>query len=94
MLVTMEIVVVASRAKFLAVAFSLACLPLFQSKFMKIMFTAAVLCGSGPVPRSVALDNNGVGKAETETRKRNLLEPILQLLQPIMLPPVPHDVRL
>ena len=54
MLVTMEIVVVASRAKFLAVAFSLSCLPLFQSKFMKIMFAAAVLCISGTVPCSVA----------------------------------------
>ena len=30
-----------------------ACLPLIQSTFMNIMFAPAVLCSSGPVPRSV-----------------------------------------
>ena len=57
MLVTMENVVLASRVKFLVVDFSLACLDLFQSMFMKIMFAVAVLCSSGPVPCSVAADD-------------------------------------
>jgi len=55
MLVTMEDVVFASRLKFLCVATGLACLVLFQSMLMKIMFAPTVLCSSGPVPRSVAV---------------------------------------
>ena len=54
MLVTMEDVVLASRAKFLFVDSELACLDFFQSMLMKIMFASAVLCSSGPVPCSVA----------------------------------------
>ena len=54
MLVTMEDVVLASKVKFLLVYSELACLDLFQSMLMKIMFALAVLCSSGPVPCSVA----------------------------------------
>ena len=54
MLVTMEDVVLASNFKFFFVDVSLLCLDLFQSMLMKIMFAPAVLCSSGPVPRSVA----------------------------------------
>ena len=57
MLVTMEDVVLASTVKFLFVDAGLACLDLFQSMLMKIMFAPAVLCSSGPVPRSVAADD-------------------------------------
>ena len=49
MLVTMEDVVLASIVKFLFVDAALACLDLFQSMLMKIMFAPAVLCSSGPV---------------------------------------------
>jgi hypothetical protein len=56
-LVTMEDVVLASLLKFFLVTASLACLDLFQSMLMKIMFTAAVLCSSCPVPCSVAAGN-------------------------------------
>ena len=55
MLVTMEDVVLASTVKFLFVDGGLACLDLFQSMLMKIMFAPTVLCSSGPVPRSVAV---------------------------------------
>ena len=54
MLVTMAVVVLASTAKFLFVAPGLACLDLFQSMLMKIMFAPAVLCSNDPVPCSVA----------------------------------------
>ena len=57
MLVTMEDVVLASKVKFFFVDAGLACLDLFQSMLMKIMFAPAVLCSSGPVPRSVAVDD-------------------------------------
>ena len=57
MIVTMEDVVLASTVKFLFVAAGLACLDLFQSMLMKIMFAPTVLCSSGPVPRSVAADD-------------------------------------
>ena len=57
MLVTMEDVVLASKVKFLVVDLSLACLDLFQSMSTKIMFAAAVLCSSGPVPWSAAADD-------------------------------------
>ena len=57
MLVTMEDVVLASFVKFLSVDAGLACLDLFQSMLMKIMFALAVLCSSGPVPCSVAADD-------------------------------------
>ena len=57
MLVTMEDVVLASLVKFLLVDAGLSCLDLFQSMLMKIMFAPAVLCSSGPVPRSVAADD-------------------------------------
>ena len=57
MLVTMEDVVLANKVKFFFVDFGLACLVLFQSMLMKIMFAPAVLCSSGPVPRSVAADD-------------------------------------
>ena len=53
----MEDVVVASTVKLFFVAFSLACLDLFQPMLMKIMFASAVLCSSGPVPCSVAADD-------------------------------------
>ena len=49
MLVTTEDVVFASRVKFFLVHAGLACLDLFQSMLMKIMFAPAVLCSSGPV---------------------------------------------
>ena len=55
MLVTMEDVVSASTVRFFLVDAGLACLDLFQSMLMKIMFAPAVLCSSGPVPRSVAV---------------------------------------
>ena len=55
MLVTMEDVVLASTVKFFLVDAGLACLDLFQSMLMKIMFAPTVLCSSGPVPRSVAV---------------------------------------
>ena len=57
MLVTMEDVVLASAVKFLFVDVGLLCLDLFQSMLMKIMFASAVLCSSGPMPRSVAADD-------------------------------------
>ena len=57
MLVTMEDVVLASAVKFLFVDVVLLCLDLFQSMLMKIMFTSAVLCSSGPVPCSVGADD-------------------------------------
>ena len=57
MLVTIEDVVLASRLKFLCVARGFACLDLFQSMLMKIMFAPTVLCSSGTVPRSVAADD-------------------------------------
>ena len=57
MLVTMEDVVLASKLKFFLVDVGLACLVLFQSMLMKIMFAPAVLCSSGPVPCSVAADD-------------------------------------
>ena len=47
-------VVLARTVKFLFVDAGVACLPLFQSMLMNIMFAPAVLCSSGPVPRSVA----------------------------------------
>ena len=53
----MEDVVLASLLKFFLVTASLACLDLFQSMLMKIMFAAAVLCSSGPVPSTVAEDD-------------------------------------
>ena len=64
MLVTTEDVVLASTAKFLLVDAGLACLDLFQSMLMKIMFAAAVLCSSGPVPCSVAADDVEAGHAD------------------------------
>ena len=64
MLVTMEDVVWASKVKFLFVELGLACLDLFQSMLMKIMFAPAVLCSSGPVPRSVAADNVEADRAD------------------------------
>ena len=57
MLVTTEDVVLASTVKFLLGDAGLACLDLFQSMLMKIMFAPTVLCSSGPVPRSVAADD-------------------------------------
>ena len=57
MLVTMEDVVLASTVKFLFVDAALLCLDLFQSMLTKMMFASAVLCSSGPVPRSVAVDD-------------------------------------
>ena len=54
----MEDVVLASRVKFLFVHIGLSCLDLFQSMLMKIMFTPAVLCSSGPVACSVAADDH------------------------------------
>ena len=54
MLVTMEVVVSASKVKFLFVDASFACLDLFQSMLMKIMFGPAVLCSNDRVPGSVA----------------------------------------
>ena len=64
MLVTMEDVVLASVVKFLFVAVGLACLDLFQSMLMKIMFAPAVLCSSGPVPCSVGADDVNVDHAD------------------------------
>ena len=52
----------ASRAKFLFVAFGLLCLDLFQSMLAKIIF--AVLCSSGPVPCSVAADDVNADHAD------------------------------
>ena len=60
MLVTMEDVVLASRVIFFFVDAGLACLDVFQSMLMKIMFAAAVVCGTGPVPCSVAADDVNV----------------------------------
>ena len=60
MLVTMPDVVAASKVKFLFVDFGLACLSLFQSTLTKIMFAATVVCGTGPVPCSVAADDVNV----------------------------------
>ncbi len=54
MLVTIDVVVLASTVMFFFVHDVLSCLDLFQSMLMKIMFAAAVLCSSGPVPCSVA----------------------------------------
>lgn len=79
MLVTMEDVVLASTVKFFFVDVGLLCLDLFQSMLTKIMFAPAVLCSSGPVPRSVAADdveaNHADDIAEAETWKQQLLEP-------------------
>ena len=63
MLVTMEDVVLASTVNFF-VDVGLACLDLFQSMLMKIMFAPAVLCSSGPVPCSVAADDVNADHAE------------------------------
>ena len=60
MRVTMEDVVLASKVKFLFVELGLACLDLFQSMLTKIMFAATVVCGTGPVPCSVAADDVNV----------------------------------
>ena len=54
MLVTMEVVVLASKLKLFFVDASLVCLDLFQSMLMKIMFVGSVLCSNDPVPGSVA----------------------------------------
>ena len=64
MLVTMEDVVLASIVKFFLVDAGLACLDLFQSMLMKIMFAPAVLCSSGPVPCSVAADDVNADHAD------------------------------
>ena len=64
MLVTMEDVVLASNFKCLLVDDGLACLDLFQSMLMKIMFAPAVLCSSGPVPCSVAADDVNADHAD------------------------------
>ena len=77
MLVTMEDVVLASTPKFLFVHVGLSCLDLFQSMLMKIMFAPAVLCSSGPVPRSVAADD--VEADHTD----NIALLVEQLLEPI-----------
>ena len=77
LLVTMERVVVASKVKFFLVALGLACLDLFQSMLTKIMFAPAVLCGSGPVPCSVAADD--VEADHTD----NIALLVEQLLEPI-----------
>ena len=55
-LLTMEVVVLVSRFRFLFVLAALLCLDLFQSMFTKIMFATAVLCGSVPMLSSVAAD--------------------------------------
>ena len=47
----------ANTIKFLFVDAGFACLVLFQSMLMKIMFAPVVLCSSGPMPRSVAADD-------------------------------------
>ena len=77
MLVTMEDVVLASTVKFFLVDAGLACLDLFQSMLMKIMFAPAVLCSSGPVPCSVAADD--VEADHTD----NIALLVEQLLEPI-----------
>ena len=64
MLVTTEDVVFASRVNFFLVHAGLACLDLFQSMLMKIMFAPAVLCSSGPVPCSVAADDVNADHAD------------------------------
>ena len=74
MLVTMEDVVLASVIKFLFVELGLACLDLFQSMLMKIMFAPTVLCSSGPVPRSVAADDVEADHAETRAIIRTHLQ--------------------
>ena len=78
MFVTMEDVVLASKAKFFFVDVSVVCLDVFQSMLMKIMFAPAVLCSSGPVPRSVAADDveahHADDIAEAETRKQQLVK--------------------
>ena len=56
----MEDVVLASVIKFLSVELGLACLDGFQSMLTKIMFAATVVCGTGPVPCSVAADDVNV----------------------------------
>ena len=77
-LVTMSDVVLASAVKFLFVVFGLACLSLFQSTLTKIMFAAAVVCGTGPVPCSVAADDVEAdrGALIAILVKDQLLEPI------------------
>ena len=60
----MEDVVLASTVKFLFVDAGLVCLDLFQSILMKIMFAPAVLCSSGPVPRSVVADDVDVNHTD------------------------------
>ena len=89
MLVTMEDVVLASRLKFLCVARGFACLDLFQSMLMKIMFAPTVLCSSGPVPRSVAADDVDADHADDiadamkikkiNTESRNGIRSLLEL---------------
>ena len=64
MLVTTEDVVFVSRIKFFLVHLGLACLDLFQSMLMKIMFAPAVLCSSGPVPCSVGADDVNADHAD------------------------------
>jgi len=64
MLVTTEDIVLASKVKFFLVDVGLACLDLFQSMLMKIMFAPAVLCSSGPVPCSVGADDVNVDHAD------------------------------
>ena len=77
LLVTMERVVLASKVKFFLVALGLACLDLFQSMLMKIMFALAGLCSSVPVPCSVAADD--VEADHTD----NIALLVEQLLEPI-----------
>jgi hypothetical protein len=77
LLVTMERVVLASKVKFLFVDFAVLCLDLFQSMLTKIMFAAAVLCSSDPVPCSVAADD--VEADQTD----NIALLVEQLLEPI-----------
>ena len=78
MFLTMEDVVPASFAKCFFVDARLSRLDVFQSMLTKIMFAPAVLCSSGPVPRSVAADNvegnHADDIAEAETRKQQLFE--------------------
>ena len=64
MLMTTEDVLFVSRFRFFLVHAGLACLDLFQSMLMKIMFAPAVLCSSGPVPCSVGADDVNVDHAD------------------------------
>ena len=76
MLVTISNVVLASRVKFFLVDAGLACLVLFQSMLVKIMFALTVLCSSGPVPFSVAADNVEADLADDIALLEQLLESI------------------